>query len=467
MNRDNAEREATPRSSPAPCWRKAWQRLLVTAGLRSHPRHESVRRNTLAFAVAVLFALGGTALRFNWSDRLGDAPLDLDLAYRAVSHGWFASDQTQPVTLVDIDERTYRGWGLPPFTPREPLRQMLEVVTAAGPRAVVVDIDLSWGDLATEQADPTAQGLRRFLQQYRGSAVLVFPKRIDNSSSAERRAVPSPLDDVFAASDRLVWAHANVATGGGGAVRSWPDWLAVCTATGAEWLPSVTVRVLQAVSAGSQAPLEAPSSRPDCAAADEPSIAAQRLLIGPGLGPDAAPKPDARVVSAAHLLDPEIARDDAALFRDRVVFIGATHPGSGDFWLTPSGVRPGVEMVANAVRYAPVQRGGETVAARLGYRALSLFLFAMFVVLERKLRGIVATTLTLLGALVTIAVTMTFTQSLAVFDALEAAVLLVILYKALDVIGETIAEIRTTRSKFGRGVGGWKDTVVALCRRES
>lgn len=466
MHRGNMEREAAPESPPASWWRRAWQRLLVTAGLRSHPRHESIRRNTLAVALALLFAFGGMTLHFDWSDRLGESPLDLDIAYRAVGHGWFDSEQTLPVTLVDIDERTYRGWGLPPFTPREPLRQLLEVVTAAEPLAVVVDIDLSWGDFATEQADQGAQRLRQFLEQYQGEAALVFPKRIDSMSLAERRAVASPLDDVFAANDRLAWAHASVETGGGGAVRSWRDWLAVCAAGGAEWLPSVSVRVLQAVAAGSHAPPDAPSSSPDCAASEESATAAQRLLVGPGFRPNAAPKPDARVVSAALLLDPEIARNDAALFGGRVVVIGATHPGSGDFWLTPSGVRPGVEMVANAVRYAPVQRGSQSHAQRLGYRALALLLFGTFILFERKLRGVPATVLTVGTALVTIAVAMTVTRNLAVFDALEAAIVLVVLYKALEVVGAAIAEVRTTRERCRPGIQGWWETAVSLCRRE-
>lgn len=466
MNRDDTDRQAAPRRPPRRGWRRAWQRLLVTAGFRRHPQQETVRRNTLAVVIAVLFGFGVTGLRFDWAERLGDSPLDLDIAYRAVSHGWFTSDRTLPVTLVDIDERTYRGWGQSPFTPREPLRQLLDLVTASGPLAVVVDIDLSWGDLASDQADPGAQKLRQFLAQYRGDATLVFPKRIDTMSLEERRAVASPLDDVFAANDRLAWAHASVETGGAGAVRSWQDWIAVCTAAGAQWLPSLSVRVMQAVAAGSSPRIEAPPSNPDCAGNAEATTAAQRLLVGPGFGRHAPPTADVRVVSAALLLDPEIARDDAALFGRRVVVIGATHPGSGDFWLTPSGVRPGVEMVANSIRYAPVQGGNQSLAQQLGYRALALFLFGTFILFERKLRGLPATVLTVGTALVTIAVVMSVTQTLAVFDALGAAILLIVLYKALDVIGEAISEVCRTRERFGPGWKGRGETLAALLRRE-
>ena len=466
MNLDDTERKAAPQSPSYRGWRKAWHRFLVTAGFRGHPRHEAIRRNTLDVGLALLFACGATSMKFGWAERLGDSPLDLDIAYRAVAHGWFTSDHTLPVTLVEIDERTYRGWGQPPFTPREPLRQLLEVVTAAEPLAVVVDIDLSWGDFSPEHADPGAQRLREFLEQYKGGATLIFPKRIDSADPDARLAVESPLDDVFERNDRLAWAHASVETGSGGAVRSWQDWLAVCVAAEAQWLPSVSLRVMQAAPAGSGARHSAPSATPDCADGDAAATTAQRLLVGPGFGAHAAPRADARVVSAALLLDPEVARDDAALFGRRVVVIGATHPGSGDFWLTPGGVRPGVEMVANAIRYAPVQEHSQSLAQKLSYRALALFLFGTFVLLDRKLRGILATVLTVGIALATIAIVMSVTQSLAVFDALEAAILLIVAYKALDLIGEAISEVRRTHDRHGPGWRGWRKTAVALCRRE-
>lgn len=467
MNRDDTERNTAPEPPPYRWWREAWRRVLVITGFRGHPNQAALRRNTLAVAIALLFGFGATGLRFDWAEQLGDSPLDLDIAYRAVSHGWFTSDRTLPVTLVDIDERTYRSWGRPPFTPRDPLRHLLEVVTAAGPLAVVVDIDLSWGDVASGQADPGAQRLRQFLASYRGDARLVFPKRIDSMNHEKHRAVASPLDDVFATNDRLAWAHASVETGTGGAVRSWQDWLAVCNAAGAQWLPSVSTRVLQVVAAGPDARDEAPSSNPDCASDSAAVTAAQRLLVGPGFGGQPARSADARVVSAALLLDPEIARDDAALFHRRVVVIGATHPGSGDFWLTPSGVRPGVEMVANSIRYAPVQGSHQSLGQRLAYRALALFLFGTFIFFERKLRGLPATVLTVGTALVTIAVVMSVAQSLALFDALEAAILLIVLYKALDVIGEAINEVCRTRERFGPGWQGWRKTAATLCRREA
>jgi hypothetical protein len=83
------------------------------------------------------------------------------------------------------------------------------------------------------------------------------------------------------------------------------------------------------------------SAQWDCATATTVNNgAAQRLLIGPPMSDGAVAHgidPGARTVSAALLLDPELARDDRALFENRILFVGATHASSGDLWLTTGG----------------------------------------------------------------------------------------------------------------------------------
>jgi CHASE2 domain-containing sensor protein len=449
---------------------RAGHAVLVTIGLKSDPRHETLRRQVLAVFIAILFALVGSAWQFDLADRLAETPFDMDLAYRAVANGWFESDANVPMALVDIDTETYRGWGTPPFTPRAPLAQLLEVVTRATPTAVVVDIDLSWGEPATEMPSEGSRQLRRFLEDYRGAALLVFPKRIDVSTTdGTRLLAPSPLDDVFASNASLAWAHASFETGDGGAVRGWQDWLAVCDDRGeAAWLPSVAARVLMSRPPAGLPLVQSPDAPPDCSK-DASQSDAQRLLVGTGLsGPGRRlPSADVRVISAALVLDPDVARDDAQLFGDRVVFIGATHAGSGDFWLTPSGVRPGVELLASTVRYSPLQRATQSTAQQLGYRGLSLLLFGMFIFFEHRLRGPVAYLATALAGMLVVAVVLAVRGELGVFDAVEAAILLAVLYKVLDLVFGFIAEARTTRAQFGPGWSAWRKTAMALCRRES
>jgi CHASE2 domain-containing sensor protein len=457
------------RSSPASLWPKLGHRLLVTGGLRDDARAATIRQDTLAALVVIVFAVSGAIRQFDWADRLADSPFDMDTAYRAIAHGWFQSDATIPVTLVDIDAETYRAWGTPPVTPRDQLTRMLEVVTPAQPAAVVVDIDLSWGDAMRGSEDEGSLRLRHFLDQYRGPALLIFPKRIEPAADAGRRMIASPLDDVFARNEHVAWAHASFETGGGGAVRGWQDWLAVCTASGTVWLPSVATSVLIANPPRGVVRPVAPGAHPSCKTEMESGQMAQHLLVGPALSGtrQRTPQNDAQVISASFLLDPAVARNDAKLFGDRVVFIGATHPGSGDFWLTPSGVRPGVELLANTVRYATLQRAPQSSTRRLAYRGLSLLLFGMFIYFERKLRGVLAYVATTLAVLAVVAVVLTASGDLGVFGALESAILLVILYKALDVALSFVAEGRAKRGQFGTGWRGWAQTALALCRRET
>ena len=56
------------------------------------------------------------------------------------------------------------------------------------------------------------------------------------------------------------------------------------------------------------------------------------------------------------------------------VFIGATHSGTGDVWVTPSGLLPGVELLANTVRFLPLQ---STTGrhAELAYRTATILSF--------------------------------------------------------------------------------------------
>jgi CHASE2 domain-containing sensor protein len=179
-----------------------------------------------------------------------------------------------------------------------------------------------------------------------------------------------------------------------------------------------------------------------------------------------APRPDARSVSATFLLDPEQARDDAQLFGGRVGFIGATHLAAGDFWLTPGGVLPGVELLANTVRYAPLQRASPSLGVRVAHRALALLLFVFFVYVDWRLRGLAALFVATLGTLVVVATGLAAFEDLGVLDALEAAILLFVACKALETVLGFIADMKSKRAQFVPGPRGWWQTVKAACLRD-
>jgi CHASE2 domain-containing sensor protein len=174
---------------------------------------------------------------------------------------------------------------------------------------------------------------------------------------------------------------------------------------------------------------------------------------------------DARAVSAALLLDPEVARDDSRLFGGRVVLIGATHASSGDVWLTPAGVLPGVELLANSVRFATRQVGSGP-GAELAYRVKALALFGLFAAAGWWLRGLVALLAAILVALLAVSIAVGGFDDLGIFDALEAAILLTIAYHALRALAEFLVDWRNERASHPAGIRGTLRTLRAVCIRQ-
>lgn len=453
--------EARPRGAGGGDRRGLAWHLLVTLTLRTAPDSRRVRARTLLLAVALGFAAAGVAGTFSAMRLLAESPFDLDYALRTLSAGWFQPRDVVPVTVVEIDEATHRAWGSPAITPRGSLAALLGSVTQAQPAAVIVDIDLAWS------GDEDGQGaLRQFLSTYSGPAPILFPKRLDPGPGGTRSQAPSSFDDVFAANPRLAWIHASFESDSGGVVHQWADWLEVCTADGTQMLASAPARLsllLDPLPQGlrrSTPPLSTGSCRRD----DDPP--GQLLLIGPRLtGPGRAGMTgDAAAVSALSVLDPDVARDDAWLFGNRVVIIGATHAASGDFWLTPSGVLPGVELIAHTVRLSTL-RSAPGWRASLAHRAAVLAGFLLFVAIGWWLRGLAAALAYVAGGLLYVAVPIWIWDYYLVFEALEVAILLVLAYKFLQALLDMIEDWKSERSKREPGLRGGLETLWATCRK--
>lgn len=438
-------------------------RLLVTLARRPDPHSKVIRAVTLASVCAILFAVVGGVRDVFGAHHLASAPFDPDLALRTLSAGWYKPHRTVPVSIVDIDNDTYRGWGSPAITPRDELARLIEVVTAASPAAVVVDIDLSGA--ATEVADAQSAALHGYFERYAGPAPLIFPKRIERGRDGRRLAAPSPFDAVFARNPHLSWAHASLASDGGN-VRKWAEWISICDAGGKSWLPAVAVRVAERIAVlprGLERPTP-PSAPIDCSGSD---FVTQRLLIGPRLTGEKqrAVQRDARAVSAGLVLDREIARDDAGLFGDRVVLIGATHAGTEDYWLTGAGVLPGVEVLANTIRYAPLQnRGG--IGSAIGYRVAVLVLFALYAWAVWSWKGMPAAVIIVPGTLVVVAIAIGVWEYVGVFEAIQAAALLFIVYEATRTVLDLAEDWRWKRRGNPAGLRGWLRTLREACARK-
>jgi CHASE2 domain-containing sensor protein len=441
--------------------------FLITVGWLNPPEAEAIRAATLACLFAIAFAASGIAKPPALAGFLANSPFDLDWALRTVSAGWFRSDRELPVTLVDIDDATYQGWGSPALTPRGELARMIDAVAAANPAAVVVDIDFSGG--GPEADGRVDQPLIDYFAGYRHGAPIILPKRIEAATDGTLHITRSPLDGVVESIPALWWAHASFETDGDGAVRQWARWLAVCSHGGPQWLPAIPVRVAMLLD-----PLPRDLDRPrvpdppaSCQQAEERPR--QRLIIGPRLTGESgsALEAGARAISASLLLDAELARDDAQLFGGRIVIIGASHAGTSDFWLTPSGVLPGVELLANAIRYSTL-RAATGPGAELVYRIAALGLFAMFALQAFWLRGVAALLCSIIGGLTVVALAVGIWNYFGIFEALEAAILLTLFYATFNALLKTFAECRAGVLDIPSGPGSVSGVLrVVFFKRKS
>jgi CHASE2 domain-containing sensor protein len=392
-----------------------------------------------------------------------NSPFDLDWALRAISLGWFPPERVTPIALVDLDVDTQRRWGNPAQTPRDDLARMIETVSAAGAAAVVVDIDLSWSGDAPGQAE-----LASYLGQYRRPVPLIFPKRLDSGPDGSLDVVGGPLDAVVAANSRLYWAHANFESDSDGSIRQWAPWLATCESGRAVWLPAVAVQVAMTMNpapAGSARPSGRPAPPGDCRGGD--GEARQRLIIGERLLGPAASSMATNVprVAGGSLLDPQVARDDQALFQGRVVLIGTSAPSSGDLWLTPSGSLPGVELLANSIRYFPVRahvNPSQAFAARMAAVALAGLLV---VLASLGWRFGVVFILSAIACLASLYVAIAQFAFYGVIEIIEDAIVLTIVVMLVRMTVELFAEVyRAVRSpdhqSFGRRI--WRGLKTIL-----
>jgi CHASE2 domain-containing sensor protein len=354
------------------------------------------------------------------------AAIELDTALRAALVSRYEQGSITPLTLVAIDDATAAPptpeaatWGFSDVTPRDKLAQMLGVIASAKPALIVVDIDFS--DRSSDAADSaasTSEALGRFLRAYAGPP-LILVKRADTTADGQTTLIASRVvDPIVAANSNLSWAHGTYATDRDGTVRKWYEWLVFCGASEVS-LPSVPLRVLSAWPAAASVHLPRPQAltlsepcHPGLGASRSHIIIYDEALSG---RPDAAIARNLSRVSAWQVLDPKIKRDDQALFFGRAVLVGGTRTGSADLWRTPVGMLPGIELMANTVRFAPGQ------LRESGHATFySLVLFLVFCALRLLLRPIVA----IAAATAMCTTALLIAGPYAVLDAIENAILL-------------------------------------------
>ena len=339
------------------------------------------RRAAAVFVVLAALAIASSHVKeaLSWLD---GAP-KLARVERVAAALGIARAPTVPITIVDIDEKTWEDWGRPAVTPRDKLARIVDAISrkddktdqakADKPQAVLIDVDLSRADEADDRLKTALAALDR---------PVLLPREFKGDGIAKREPRKTNFDTL----GRVSWVSVRFQTNEEGVVENWRLWEPVCPPMGpdapgqppqsrvpASPLPSPQLalswlddrggdgafsrqtleKAAEAVCAGARTSNDEP----------EPDSALMPFAFGDvgGLVPN-LPKitlKDGREVSplirvpALSLLGPSKQPDGRAvspsLFKGRVVLIGASHSDSGDIHLTRYGAMPGVMILANAI----------------------------------------------------------------------------------------------------------------------
>ena len=299
--------------------------------------------------------------------RAENAGLDAAIAFFGARGGSGDPKPGLAFTVFDIDEPTWRGWQSPNLTPRDKLLRMLRSATSSKAAAVVVDLDLT----AREAANGLTPGsgdsaLAGFLAGYRGPVPLVLARLLEypiSDGSAEPLPRPAgawfePLPD--SAARWIHWGTVQFVQEVDGMVRRWRLWEPVCIEDKPSVLPSIQL-MTGAVLDPRDAPTErAPASCHEGHDAGSESHLPERIIYSLPWPPESGPTrmvlladgsavpalvriPAGQVTEGADTIDPR-------LLDGRIVVIGGSYAASRDWYSTPLGRMPGMNIVVNAIQ---------------------------------------------------------------------------------------------------------------------
>lgn len=285
---------------------------------------------TAVWAVAIWLAHSNGQLRF--LDRLESALTDMRMLARG------AKPPPDLVTIVAIDDGIVNLGGTYPL-PRMEIAKIVDAIARLRPKVIAVDLLLVdkgpvEGDAALAkslQARPTVL-----------AAAAVFPETMQPSAESDGPLARLPAADRFllplpAFTEHAEVGIANVMTGQTGTPLSVP----MLFRTRDKVELSFPLRV---ASVAIGAPLTIEPDR--LLFGDRPIAAASNYALPISYY---GPRRTIRTVSAASLIDGQV---DPAAIRDRIVVLGATATGAGDFFPTPfDSLMPGVEILSTAITH--------------------------------------------------------------------------------------------------------------------
>jgi len=414
-------------------------------------RHPRVR----AFIISVIIGIGLEAalhlvpkihLVSAIGDRLADSLIGLSLATSSRINAPFA------FVLIDIDDATWHrpDWNTPLVTPRDAIRDLLQRVAPSRAAAIIVDVDLAFGD-------GNAKPLKDFLQAYPANAPsLILMRSLISPDPAGPTIYPAPRGTDYDAATKdhpkdhpnIYWAVPLFQRDPDGMIRRWKLAAIACqtgpaSETGvpiaipsAELIAALIARQVTLPAAGSAPiPLDSLLGKlarllPDncTSAAPDPGP-----IVLDGYLPPIVIKSDdisnrvlytVRWQNGAIALGPVVpldgvevplvsvrpARTVLALPADgtmsgldgRIVVIGGSFADSGDWHGTEVGLMPGALVVINAIE-ALAQRGTPREPCRPERLAMSLgiiLLVAGFVAVLRPIVALLCSGLLVFGILV-------------------------------------------------------------------
>jgi adenylate cyclase len=276
--------------------------------------------------------LGHTSGHLRFLDRLESALTDLRTIARGV--------KTPPdlVTIVAIDDTIVNLGGTFPL-PRAEIARIIDAIARLEPKVIAIDLLLvDKGSVEGDAALAKSLAARPTVL----AAAAVFPNTLQPSEENDGPLARLPKADRFllplpAFADRAEVGIANVATGQTGTPLSVP----MLFRTHDEIELSFPLRVAS------------------IAIGQKLTIEPGRLLFGEraiSTSSDYAlpisfygPRQTIRTVSAANLVDGKIDKD---AIEGRIVVLGATATGAGDFFPTPfDSLMPGAEIIATAISH--------------------------------------------------------------------------------------------------------------------
>ena len=277
--------------------------------------------------------------------------------------------------LLDIDERTYRYWGEPFYTPREDLLKIIQYAVSAHPRLVFVDIEVAIaGHLPEEDL-----AFQRFISDYPSDApplilVRTFRQSLEDQNKLEQRA--SFLDRTVEDNPNVFWASTLFIRDSDHRIRYWQLWTAaedlqqdlvpvpsvqllatalIQSSTAAPQLVHQDIiDRLRPYAAGS-APVHGTLDLPGLTLNLDPTPLQQRIIYSYPADFSALAAVSQKIVEPSLIrrsVLPVVARTqdvDNTWLNKRVVVIGTSYPDSRDIHATPLGEMPGSLILVNAI----------------------------------------------------------------------------------------------------------------------